>query len=245
MNNNPAKEEVHFTAWMLTKFCILFVIISAFVGYNFDNPLAGLVLATAITGLSVAHSRIFDAASNSFLDIQEDDDATDKRNKLAVTVAKRVLYTVLDYGLAALSIGLVVLAKQIGLSYHLAIAAMWLLIDIPSAASLVYIYETTGRDMTLGRSYRRMVNTIYEHSKTSGRIMFAYEMTLASFWSGPDFAILFFRDELMTKARLIVGVIIITLIHAVLWTTVYWYGYENMIELGKHLVDLIKYWAKA
>jgi hypothetical protein len=132
------------------------------------------------------------------------------------------------------------LAKKLGFSYSEAIAAMWLLIDIPSAAILVYIYETSGRDMTLGRSYRRMVNTIYEHSKTSGRIMFAYEMTLATFWSGPDFAILFFRDELNTKARLIAGVIIITLIHAVLWTTVYWYGYENMLELGKHLIDLVK-----
>jgi hypothetical protein len=160
-------------------------------------------------------------------------------------VAKRVLYTFLDYGLAALSIGLVVLAKKLGFSNSVAIAAMWLLIDIPSAAILVYIYETSGRDMTLGRSYRRMVNTIYEHSKTSGRIMFAYEMTLATFWSGTDFAILFFRDKLKTRARLIAGVIIITLIHAVLWTTVYWYGYENMLELGRHLLDLIKSWAKA
>ncbi len=149
MTTNTAKEHVRFTAWMLTKYCILFVIISAFVAYNFNNPIAALLLATAITGLSIAHSHIFDAASNSFLDVQADDDATDKRNKLAATVAKRVLYTLLDYGLAALSIGLAVLAKQIGLSYHLAIAAMWLLIDITSAASLVYIYETSGRDMTL------------------------------------------------------------------------------------------------
>jgi hypothetical protein len=69
LSNNNTKQEARFSAWLLVKFGILFGFVTAFVTYNFNSPIAGFLLATAITGLSLAHSRIFDAASNSFLDI--------------------------------------------------------------------------------------------------------------------------------------------------------------------------------
>lgn len=74
-----------------------------------------------------------------------------------------------------------VAAKDFGFSYLAAVMAMWLIIDLPTAAISIVIYEKTGRDITLGRSYRRMVNTIFEHSRTPGIFLFLYEITLASF----------------------------------------------------------------
>ncbi|MFZ6007920.1 MAG: hypothetical protein ACOYU2_09755, partial [Nitrospirota bacterium] len=133
--------------------------------------------------------------------------------------------------LAASSFGLVIALKELGFSYLTAVCGIWLVIDIPSSVIFVAIYEKTGRDFTLGRSYRRMANAILSHSKIAGSIVFIYEITLASFWSGPDYTVMFFRDELKTRTRLIFALITITAIHAVLWTTVYWLGYDNITEL--------------
>lgn len=219
--------------WIAFKFAMLFVIVTWFFSRNFDLIIA-LLIATGITLLSIAHSKIFDSASNAFLDVEEKDNAEDKAKKTITIIAKRVFYTFLDYGLAGLSVALVVAAININLSYLCTVAAMWLIIDLPSAAILVGIYEKTNRDMTLGRSYRRMANTILSQSKVAGIIVFIYEITLASFWSGPDYTIIFFRDELKTRLRLIAAMFIITIIHSILWTSVYWYGYEDLIELVKH-----------
>jgi hypothetical protein len=220
--------------WVLVKFFLLFTAIALFVSFNF-SMMVGLPLATAITLLSVAHWRIFDKASDAFFDIRKDDAAGKKTEKVAVTIAKRIFYSSLDYILAGLSIWLVIAVKNHAYSYLEAAASMWLLIDLPSAGIFVAIYEKTGRDMTLGRAYRRMANTILEHSKVAGVIVFLYEITLASFWSGADYTVLFFRDELKTRTRLALAALAITAFHAALWTAVYWLGHDNVLELINYL----------
>lgn len=222
------------TLWMMTKFVMLFAAIAGFVSYNF-GMIIGLPVAIAVTALAVAQRKIFDAASDAFFDVHTEDDGVEKAKKTASTVFMRVLYTMLDYGLAIVSIGLVVGAKEYGFSYTAALVAMWVVIDFPSAAFSVVLYEKTGRDITLGRSYRRMVNVIFERSRLAGGIYFLYEATMASFWSGPDYAVLFFRDELKTRMRMTVALVVVTLVHAVLWTTVYWYGYENISDLWRYI----------
>lgn len=219
--------------WVTVKFLLLFAALSLFTSYNFGMGI-GIPLSTAVTLFSIINWRIFDRASDAFFDIRKGDASGKMTGKVAVTIAKRIFYSSLDYILAGLSIWLVIAVKNHGLSYPAAVAAMWLLIDLPSAVAFVAIYEKTGRDMTLGRAYRRMANTILEHSKVAGVIVFMYEITLASFWSGPDYTVLFFRDELKTRMRLAVGLMSITAAHAFLWTGVYWLGYENMLELIRH-----------
>jgi MFS family permease len=216
--------------WITFKFFMLFIIVTWFVR-NFGGLGIGLLVATGVTLLSIAHGKIFDSASDAFLDVEEEDNTKDKAKKTIFVIAKRIFYTFLDYGLAALSVALVVATINFGFSYPAIIATMWLVIDLPSAAILVGIYEKTGRDMTLGRSYRRMANTIFAQSKIAGTIVFIYEITLASFWSGPDYAVIFFRDELKTRIRLVVALLVITIVHSVLWTSVYWYGYEDITGL--------------
>lgn len=219
--------------WVSVKFCMLFIAVSGFVSYNFGATI-GLSLAAAITLLSIAHWRIFDKATDAFFDVKKDDDAKKKMERVATTAGKRVFYSAFDYILAGLSIWLVIAVKNHGYSYPEAVAAMLFIIDIPSTAIFVAIYEKTGRDMTLGRSYRRMANTILEHSKVAGVVVFLYEITLASFWSGPDYTVLFFRDEFRTRTRVGLAALAITAAHAVLWTAVYWRGHDNVINLIEH-----------
>ncbi|OGI42685.1 MAG: hypothetical protein A2150_03620 [Candidatus Muproteobacteria bacterium RBG_16_64_11] len=215
--------------WTTFKFALMFAAVAWFVSRHFGAAI-GFSAAAIITALSVAHRHAFDAASDAFLGVDEADGTRAKTEKVAVAVLKRTLYSVLDYGMAALSILLVVAMKESGFSYGAALAAMWLVIDLPSAAVLVTVYEKTGRDLTLGRSYRRMANEIFARSKLAGAVVFGYETTLASFWSGPDYTVLFFRDELKTRTRLVIALVILTALHAVLWTTVYWMGYEDIQE---------------
>ncbi|MFZ6006840.1 MAG: hypothetical protein ACOYU2_04190 [Nitrospirota bacterium] len=221
--------------WIVVKFCILFTAVAGFVSYNFGGLKIGLPAALLITVLSIAYWKIFDAASDVFFDINQADDAGAKTKKVTGTMSKRIFYSSLDYVLAASSFGLVIALKELGFSYLTAVCGIWLVIDIPSSVIFVAIYEKTGRDMTLGRSYRRMANVILSHSKIAGSIVFIYEITLASFWSGPDYTVLFFKDELKTRVRLAVAVLSITAVHAVLWTAVYWLGHDNILELIKHL----------
>jgi len=217
---------------MAFKFVLLFAVLCWFVSRNFGGFGVGLPVATAVTLLSLAHWRIFDAASDAFLDVSDADDAETRTGKVASTLGKRIFYSAFDYGLAILSIALVVVVKGASFSYWLAVAAMWLLIYLPVSATFITIYERTGRDMTLGRDYRRMANVIWSHSKMAGFVVFAYEITLASFWSGPDYTLMFFRDELNSRLALAVALVAITAAHALIWTTVYWFGYENVLELG-------------
>lgn len=225
----------HERAWTTVKFCILFLAVVAFVSYNFGGLIVGLPVAVAITALAVVHRRLFDAASDAFLDVNEDDAGSAKAKKTAAAAAKRLLLTILDYGLAGLSIAMVIAAQEYGFSYLAAVVAMWLVIDLPSAAIFITLYELTGRDMTLGRSYRRMAKAIFAQSRLAGTVVMLYEVTLSFFWSGPDYTVIFFKDELNTRMKVIVASIIITAIHAVLWTTVYWFGYENLSELANYL----------
>lgn len=233
----------------------MFAGIAAFVSYNFGGIAVGIPLAILITTLAAVNRNIFDAASNAFLDVEEKDGAAQLAKKTAVTAAKRVGYEVFDYGLAGLSIALVVTIKQIDFAYfdnfsqtwfgyHLppmimgfdirfiaAMISMWLVVDLSTVLFSIALYERTGHDITLGRSYRRMANVIYAHSRKAGVVVFLYEIIIASFWSGPDYTVLFFRDELKTRTQLIAAATAITTVHAILWTTVYWYGFDNIMEL--------------
>jgi len=221
--------------WVSVKFGLLFALVVGFAWYNFGNPALGLVLATLITGIAFANWRIFDSASDAFLDVQENDGAKEKGQKVTTTAIKRIFYACLDYGLAIVSIALVVGMKEKGFSFLQTVGVMWLLIDISSATATVWIYEKTGRDITLGRAGRRMVNAIMHHSRRAGIIAIVYECTLASFWSGPDYTVIFFRDELRTRTRLAVALILITAAHAFVWSAVYRLGYENIIDLIRFL----------
>lgn len=222
--------------WTVVKFFMIFAAVTWFVSRNFGGLAVGLPVAAFVILLSVAQWRIFDKASDALLDIEEDDDTAEKGKKTIVVIAKRIFYTAMDYGLAGLSIILVVAMKNLGFSYLVTVATMWLIIDITSASAFVIIYERTGRDMTLGRSYRRMTNVIMKHSKIAGIVVFIYEITLASFWAGPDYVVLFFRDELNTRLRLAIALIGITAAHAFLWTAVYWFSYESIVELITNIV---------
>ena len=216
--------------WTIVKFGFLFAIVTWFASRNFGGLVVGFSLAILVTGLSVANWRIFDKASDAFFDVDEKDESEEKGKKASITIFKRILYTAGDYGLAALSIALVLAIKKLDFPYLFAVFAVWILIDIPSSAILVAIYEKTGRDMTLGRSYRRMANIIYSHSKISGIMVFIYEATLASFWSGPDYTVIFFREELKTRRVLVIALILITVAHSFLWAAVYWSGYDDVIN---------------
>lgn len=249
--------------WIAVKFFLMFAFIAVFVSYNFGMTL-GFSLAIGVTALSVANWKIFDAASNAFLDADEDDSTADLAKKTVVTAIKRFFYSALDYGEAALSIWTVVAMKKVeflylkslviswsGISlpvmimgldtrFILAMAVIWLVLDFLPAIISVAIYETKGEDITLGRSYRRMANVIIAHSRIAGLTVFTYEIVIASFWSGPDYTVLFFRDELKTWKRMFVATVAITTFHAILWTTVYWFGYENLVELATFILTFIK-----
>jgi hypothetical protein len=76
-----------------------------------------------------------------------------------------------------------------------------------------------------------------QHSRKAGIVVMIYECTLASFWAGPDYTVLFFRDELKTRVRLTIALILITIAHSFIWTAVYWFSYENVIELVRFLFN--------
>lgn len=221
--------------WTVVKFCMLFAVVAGFVSYNF-GVIIGLSVAVAITVLSIANWKVFDIASDAFFDVNDSDDVEDETQKVAATIAKRIFFTILSYGLAVLSILFVVVAKKVSLPYLATIVVMWLVIDIPSAAVSVWIYERKGIDITLGRSYRRMVNAILKQSRVAGIIAMTYEATMSSFWSGPDYSVIFFKDELGTKMRMVIALVAITAVHAVLWTTVYWFGYDNITEFIRFIL---------
>lgn len=151
------------------------------------------------------------------------------REKLTRTrsIALRWLaYSILDYGLMLLSIGLVAVSRAIGATFT-ATAAVMFVFDLLMAWMLWTICLRSGQDLTLGREYRRSTILLYGRSRLAGHAAFLLLLAKSVVWDGPERLVEYFHFELENRMAMAMGMLCaMALLQALFWTALYWGGLE-------------------
>ncbi len=133
-----------------------------------------------------------------------------------------------------ISAALVIALKALGLQFGLIFLALWAF-DFIVAASFVVLWDRTGVDLTLGEDFRRAANVIHGKSRAAGYLTFSAVVAQATFWSGPEQVVIFFRGEIGSRLRMAIVLIVLTAVQAALWAAIYSLGYESASELLDYL----------
>lgn len=170
------------------------------------------------------------AAAAAFFNLDGQDDAAQTATKVASTAGRRAAYALADYWLAALSALLVIGMKASSFDFALIFAALWAF-DLAIAGAFVLIWKATGHDLSLGEDFRRAVDVIASNSRPAGAAAMAVVLIQATFWSGPEQVVIFFRKELRSGLRTTAVLLALTAVQAFVWALAYSLGYESVSEV--------------
>ena len=173
---------------------------------------------------------IIGEATKAFAGIQAGDSARVGTGKVALVAAKRIIYTVADYWLAALCAALNIALKVWGVHLLSAFAVMWG-VNILIAGVFLAIYARTGQDISLGEDLRRASDAIREKSRVAGYLSMLGVVVQAAVWSGPEQVVIFFRKEIGAMPKMVVVMLFLTALQTGVWMYLYRTGYDSISPL--------------
>jgi hypothetical protein len=166
----------------------------------------------------------------AFADIKAGDSVGVGAGKVALIAAKRTVYIVADYWLAALCAALNILLKTLEVRLLYAFIAMWG-INILIAGVFLVIYARTGHDISLGEDLRRASDAIHKKSKFAGYLAMLGVILQAAVWSGPEQVVIFFRKEIGSMTRMVAVMLFLTVLQTGAWMYLYRTGYDAVTGL--------------
>lgn len=175
--------------------------------------------------------------TRAFFNIQQTDSLKESGYKVAKVGVQRVMYSISDYWLMALSaVFIITMDRQLGYGPMALFLLMWAF-DLVVANAFVAIWQRTGEDVTLGESYRRAADEIHTSHKLAGYLAFAGVVVKASFWDGPEHIVIFFHKEIKTNFRMFLALLGLTAIQAAIWTPIYVLGFDTITELWGYMMQ--------
>lgn len=173
----------------------------------------------------------------AFFGIRDEDSSLQTSKKVAGTVFNRILYSLADYWLVAVSaVFIITMDKQFDPGLFGLFLLMWAF-DMVIASAFVIIWKRTGIDVTLGESYRRAADAIYSGSRRAGQLAILSVVVKATFWDGPEHIVIFFNKEIKTGARIVLALTVLTALQAAIWTPVFVLGFDSVAELFNHVTN--------
>jgi len=166
----------------------------------------------------------------AFADIKAGDSVGVGARKVALITAKRTVYIIADYWLAALCAALNIALKVMGVRLLFAIIAMWG-VNILIAGVFLAIYAKTGHDISLGEDLRRASDAIHEKSRFAGYLAMLGVILQAAVWSGPEQVVIFFRKEIGSMSRMVAVMLFLTAVQTGVWMYLYRTGYDTVSGL--------------
>lgn len=146
----------------------------------------------------------------------------------AKSVALRaVVYTVLDWALAAISAVIAgVLFKEGFIATSL---AMWVF-DFVAAIAIYKLCLASKQDITLGREYRKAHKEIMARSKVAGAASMAFFVSKGVVWDGPERLLEFWFEKFEGHfMKQVVTLVILTAVQALFWSVVYRLGLAGFL----------------
>jgi len=168
---------------------------------------------------------IISEGMKAFADIKTGDSVGVGAGKVALIAAKRTVYVVADYWLAALCAAANIALKAMEVRLLYAFIAMWG-INILIAGVFLAIYARTGHDISLGEDLRRASDAIHKKSRVAGYLAMLGVILQAAVWSGPEQVVIFFRKEIGGMPRMVAVMLILTVIQTGVWMYLYRTGYD-------------------
>jgi hypothetical protein len=166
----------------------------------------------------------------AFADIKTGDSVGVGAGKVALIAAKRTVYIVADYWLAALCAAANIALKTLEVRLLYAFIAMWG-INILIAGVFLVIYARTGHDISLGEDLRRASDAIHKKSKFAGYLAMLGVILQAAVWSGPEQVVIFFRKEIGSMTRMVAVMLFLTVLQTGAWMYLYRTGYDAVTGL--------------
>ena len=166
----------------------------------------------------------------AFADIKAGDSAGVGAGKVALIAAKRTVYLIADYWLAALCAALNIALKVMEVRLLYAAIAMWG-INIFIAGVFLVIYAKTGHDISLGEDLRRASDAIHKKSRLAGYLAVIGVILQAAVWSGPEQVVIFFRKEIGGMPRMVAVMLFLTAVQTGVWMYLYRTGYDSISQL--------------
>ncbi len=173
---------------------------------------------------------IFSDGLKAFAGIQADDSIAAGAGKVTLIAAKRTVYVLADYWLAALCAALNIALKALEIRLLYAFIAMWGF-DILIAGVFLVIFARTGHDISLGEDLRRASDAIRKKSRLAGYLAIFGVIVQAAVWSGPEQVVIFFRKEIGSMPRMVTVMLFLTAIQTVVWMYLYRTGYDTISQL--------------
>lgn len=166
----------------------------------------------------------------AFADVKAGDSVGVGAGKVALIAAKRTVYVIADYWLAALCGALNIALKALNVRLLYAFIAMWG-INILIAGIFLAIFARTGHDISLGEDLRRASDAIHEKSRLAGYLAMLGVIAQAAVWSGPEQVVIFFRKEIGGMPRMVVVMLFLTAFQTGIWMYLYRTGYDSISKL--------------
>jgi len=169
-------------------------------------------------------------ALKAFLELKENEailsaEGGKKASKLTIG---RLLYAAQDY-LVAFGLGsIVVWMSAKGCSIILIFLATFV-IDVTFAYYFIHFSDSSGYDITLGKSLRRVADVIMKNGvagKIIGVVLLVWTCGKAIVWEGPETICTLFRKELNTRVKFHVAMIALSFGQAIFGTWLYTTGYK-------------------
>jgi hypothetical protein len=173
---------------------------------------------------------IVSAGMKAFAGIKDGDSVGVGAGKVALIAAKRTVYVIADYWLAALCAALNIALKALDVRLLYAFIAMWV-INIFIAGVFLVIYARTGQDISLGEDLRRATDAIHEKSRLAGYLTVFGVILQAAVWSGPEQVVIYFRKEIGGMPRMVVVMLFLTALQTSVWMYLYRAGYDSISQL--------------
>ncbi|NCA94059.1 MAG: hypothetical protein EOM84_02655 [Sphingobacteriia bacterium] len=170
----------------------------------------------------------------AFFDIEGKVMSREGAGKLSLTVAGRFFYGVVDYSIAA-GLGAVVFwmnAKNFS-SKDIYLATF--LYDFIAAAGFYWLSDKTGYDITLGKSFRRVVDVMHKrgfYGKLSGWLIALGVSLKAIIWEGPEVICFLFQKELKSRQKIWLSLFVLSALQGIFGAWLYTKGYDMWERYG-------------
>jgi|GEM_PF-3421543 hypothetical protein len=170
----------------------------------------------------------------AFFDIEGKIISKEGAGRFSLTVAGRFFYGVVDYSIAA-GLGAMVFwmnAKNIS-SKDIYLATF--LYDFLAAAGFYWLSDKTGYDITLGKSFRRVVDVMRQrgfYGKLSGWLLALVVSLKAIIWEGPEVICFLFQKELKSRQKIWISLFVLSAVQGIFGAWLYTKGYELWERYG-------------
>jgi small basic protein len=170
----------------------------------------------------------------AFFDIEDKIMSKEGAKKVSFTAVGRAFYGIIDYLIAA-GLGAMVFWMNARSFSGKDIYLATFLYDFIAAAGFYWLSDMTGCDITLGQSFRRVMDVMHQkgfYGKISAWLLAIGISVKAIIWEGPEVICFLFQKELKKRENIWLSLFVLSALQGIFGTWLYTTGYNLWEKFG-------------